>query len=155
MARARPRLRSIPTGPAFDEDEAAAAREWLENADDAFLACRGNHNFPKIRLTNGALPGGVHAAPQADGGYQLTVTCPDCGTTDTFTTIPGGWIDGGPRRHSYDWPEGYRMPKGAASYVTARDCQAEVWRRVTEVLAKPARPAKAQPRRRRSTRSPD
>jgi hypothetical protein len=136
---ARPRLRSVPTRPVLDDDAAAKALEWLQSADSAFLACRGNHNFPKIMLVAGALPSGVDAKPQHDGGYQVTVTCPDCGTTDTFTTVPGGWLGGGPRRHHYDWPEGYRQPKGASQYVTNYDCHAEVWRRVTEVIEAPAK----------------
>lgn len=113
---------------------ATAALDWLQAADDVFLACRGNHRFPKLVIRKGTLPRGITAARQRDGAYQIRETCPDCGTVRWYETAPDGWIDGAVRRYRYEWPDGYRMPAGAAEYVSTRDCQAELWRRTREVL---------------------
>lgn len=131
----RTRLAAVPDySEPMDPDAAAAAQRWLDNAEDAWLACRGNHNFPKVRLVNGALPPGVRAERQADRSYEITETCPDCGAKRMHSTVPGGWLGGLVQHYDYDWPEGYRMPPGASEYVSIQDCKAEAWRRVEEVL---------------------
>lgn len=136
----------------YDDAEARAAREWLLNADDAWLACRGNHNFPKMRLVDGGLPEGIRADRQPDRSYQITETCPDCGTKRIYSTVPGGFLGDLQPHYVYDWPDGYRQPKGASTYVTMRDCRNEVGRRVTEELDKILDGGKPPLPRRRRTR---
>ena len=124
-----------PLRLAADPGSDQEAMTWLHHVDDAFLACRGNHNFPKLRLTGGKLPDGIRADRQRDRSYQITETCPDCGVKRTYSTIPGGWLGYGETRHyTYVWPDGYRMPHGAATYIGISDCRAELWRRTVEVL---------------------
>jgi hypothetical protein len=119
-----------------DDDPEGTAADWLTSADDRYLACRGaGHAFPKLRAGRGGkLPRGLRATPQHDGAYQLVMTCRDCGTERTLTTLPGGELDL-PARYTYRHPEGYKTPKGAGEYVTRRACLAESWRRAREAMA--------------------
>jgi hypothetical protein len=127
----RRHIRAVPDRSTIGD--AAEAEQWLSAVDDEYLACRGNHRFPKLRLHNGKLPDGVTAQRLADRSYAITETCPDCGTTRTYSTIPDGWL--GPQHHyKYDWPDGYRVPKGAMSFITVGDMKGELWRRVREEL---------------------
>jgi hypothetical protein len=127
---ADPRL-DLDQSPAYASD--AEARDWLEHVDDAFLACRGNHNFPKMRLTGGKLPDGITARRQTDRSYQITEICPDCGVKRTYSTVPDGWL-GTKHHYVYDWPDGYRMPYGASAFISIADCRGELWRRIREQL---------------------
>jgi hypothetical protein len=126
-------LRAVPD---FDYDAAlaAAAQAWLEQLDDLWLACRYNHAFPKIHARNGKLPRGVSARPLAGrtGSFQMRQTCRDCGIVRVFTCT--GDIFGSGRNYSYEWPEGYQMPKGASAYVDIAAINAERNRRAREGL---------------------
>ena len=121
-------------GSGYDADLAAKAQRWLEQLDDIWLACRYNHAFPKILPRNGRLPRGVDASPVPGrtGFYQISQTCRDCRIVRTYTCQ--GDLFARNRSYSYDWPEGYKMPKGASAYITADDINAERTRRVLETL---------------------
>jgi len=122
-----------PQPHAYDEAEAAAAQRWLEALDDAWLACRYNHAFPKIQARNGKFPKGVSARPtQRLGHFQIRQTCRDCGIVRTFTCQGDIFASG--RSYAYEWPDGYQMPRGASAYITIEDINAERNRRATEGL---------------------
>jgi|SRR5262245_1748568 len=131
----------------YTDSERLAALNWLANVESAFLACRGRHNFPKLLLTEGQLPPGIRAERQADRSYNITETCPDCGTRRTYSTVPDGWLGGLKIHYRYEWPDGYRVPPGAMTWITLDDMKAEQWTRVREALEaadKLARKAKRQ-----------
>lgn len=126
-----------------------AAREWLYNADDTFLLCRGDHRFPKLRFNEPLAKGIDIVGPYRDGVYEIVQTCPDCGVKRKQLTKPRAAFDmDGGYRYS-DYPEGYRAPKGAK--ITPRQAKEEVWRRGKNVFLryaiKPATtaPAKEEP----------
>jgi hypothetical protein len=133
----------MPSNP--DADEARAAEQWLQGADLAFLLCRGSHNFPKPKRGRGGelvLPKGYRARRERQGVYEVTETCTNCGTTRTYEegseVVFGSRGSRGGRRYHYDWPQGYRQPKGAAQYISNEDCRAEAWRWIGTELDKRA-----------------
>jgi hypothetical protein len=107
--------------------------DWVMNADDAIIACRGQgHNWPKIRPGRKQKKGvNIDPSPERDGSYYIMVTCADCGKRRYTVTLPSGMLDL-PARYSYIDPEGYKAPKGVP--VTRRQCLAESWRRLYEQL---------------------
>ncbi len=110
------KLRAVRTGD-----------DHLNGLDDDWLSCKGDrHDFPKLRI--GPLPEGIEAKHVKNGVYQLTYTCPDCGTTRTRTTLKGGVLTSG-RSVKYDYrhPKGYLAPPGAG--LTKGDYVAELGRR--------------------------
>jgi hypothetical protein len=112
------------------------AEAYLNDTDDAILACRGQgHAWPKLRAPKAGrsrlLPKGIEAQRFTDGSWQITSTCPDCGMQRTLTTLPGGPIDH-PAQYRYVQPEGYKAPKGSG--ITRRDCLDETWRRLREAM---------------------
>lgn len=117
-----------------DPDLALRAQRWLEQLDDKWLACRYAHAFPKIMPRGGKLGRGVTArpAPNRVGHVQIRQTCRDCGIVRVFVTSGNLFARG--RSYTYDWPEGYRMPKGASAYVTIDDINDERNRRTLEAL---------------------
>ncbi len=139
--RATLRLVNAPmTNP--DADEARAAEQWLHGAELAFLLCRGSHSFPKPRRGRGGdlvLPRGYRVRRERQGVYEVEETCPDCGTQRTYINQTGqlsGRRDS--RNYRYDWPNGYRQPKGAAQYISNADCRAEAWQWIGTELEKQA-----------------
>jgi hypothetical protein len=124
-----------------DADEERAAWEWLHNVDDAYLACHGQHAFPKLIARNGRLPRGISAepVPQRVGHFQIKQKCRDCGLPRYFT-VEGDLF--APRRsYQYGYDElamkngvGYRMPKNATRYIKHEDIARERWRRAAEAL---------------------
>ena len=93
--------------------------DHLHGLSDEFLSCKGDrHAFPKLKV--GPLPKGVQAKHVKNGVYQLTYTCPDCGTERTKTTRRGGILDSA-AIYAYKHPRGYLAPKDAgltrADYV--------------------------------------
>jgi hypothetical protein len=109
--------------------------DFVNSLDDDFLSCRGDrHSFPKLRP--GPMPRGVNAVRQFDGSFQLTFTCPDCGTERTRTTLSGGGIER-PVRYTYRYPQGYQSPKGSGLRKT--DFSDELDRRVTPWIARGAK----------------
>lgn len=107
--------------------------EWLTQAKDAFLACRGQgHAWPKLRP--GRLPKGIRHVRQPEGQVELIFTCRDCGMVRRLVTSPTGEIDF-PAKYTYEQPEGYKAPKGVS--VTRREALAESWRRTLEDITKP------------------
>lgn len=85
--------------------------DHLNTLDDDWVSCKGDrHDFPKLRV--GPLPKGVISTPVKNGVYQLTYTCPDCGTVRRRTSLRGGIIDRGVK-YRYKHPHGYLAPKGA------------------------------------------
>lgn len=101
-------------------------QQHLDTIDDAVASCKGDrHDFPKLRV--GPLPRGITAAPSSrQGVYQITFTCPDCGTKRTKTTRRGGII--ATAKYDYAYPDGYLAPPGAG--LTKSDYTAELGRRV-------------------------
>lgn len=99
-------------------------QDHLSALDDDWVSCKGDrHDFPKLRV--GPLPPGVTARPVRSGIYQMTYTCPDCGTIRTKTTSRGGIIS--TAKYTYHYPAGYLAPKGAG--LTKRDYAFELARR--------------------------
>lgn len=114
--------------------EETTADQWLNNADDDVLGCRGQgHHFPKLGRRRGTrkVPKGIKVHPPLDGVYQIDSTCPDCGTVRIMETSPDGEIRS-PNRYRYEYPEGYRPPKGVA--VSRRAAYSESWRRDREEI---------------------
>lgn len=124
-----------------DDDERAAAWNWLHNVSDEYLACHGQHAFPKLVVRNGKLPRGISAdpVPQRLGHHQIRQVCRDCGLPRYFVVERDLFA---PARHyTYGYDElpmrggvGYRMPKGATRWVTHEDISRERWRRAAEAL---------------------
>lgn len=126
------------------------AQDYLHNADDKILGCRGQgHNWPKLRPTQ-VMPRGLRVeGPYHDGVMELVFTCRDCGMVRRLLTAPHGVLDL-PAQYSYKQPEGYKAPKGSG--VTRRQCLEETWRRSYEDLrsvAERARRARAEQERAR------
>jgi hypothetical protein len=135
-------------GHPYDPEEARAAQEWLNNASTVFLLCRNNHNFPKlVPGRNGNLPSGITATPLLGrtGSFQVTQRCRDCGTRRRFTYLRGTDLFEASRHYSYEWPEGYRMPKGALSYISVAECKQAAYGRedVAQLLYAMAKAAAA------------
>jgi hypothetical protein len=150
MARQRPGRRGalalVADVTNEDADEARAAEQWLHGARLAFLLCRGAHSFPKPREKAGqlVLPKGYRVRREATGVYEVTETCPDCGTIRTYEAgspdVFGPYGSRGQRRYHYQWPEGYLQPKGAANHISTADCKSEAWRWISTELDKLAVP---------------
>jgi hypothetical protein len=108
--------------------------EHLNTISDGIASCKGDrHDFPKMRV--GPLPKGVTSRPVRQGVYQLTYTCPDCGTQRTRTTLRGGILSGAKYRYKYD--DEYLAPKGAG--LTKADYVAELGRRQAPYVRDAAR----------------
>jgi hypothetical protein len=114
-----------------------SGQDHLNSLDDDKLSCKGDrHDFPKLRV--GPLPRGVNAEPiRRSGVYQLTYTCPDCGTQRTKTTLRGGIV--ATAKYEYKHPPGYLAPKGAGLYKS--DYAAELGRRAAPYIRGGARSA--------------
>jgi hypothetical protein len=112
------------------------ARDWLHDADDDILGCRGQgHNWPKLRP--GRTPRGLAVeGPFHDGVMEIIYTCRDCGKKRRLITAPNGVLDL-PAQYSYKDPPGYKTPKGSG--ITRRQCLEETWRRSSEELIARAR----------------
>ena len=112
------------SGASYDPQLAENVSDWLETAPTAFLMCRRNHRWPKLVARNGKLPQGVRAEPLSRAGsFQMRQKCPDCGTFRVFTYQAGSDLFTASRKYHYEWPDGYRMPKGAYDYITDAMCQ--------------------------------
>lgn len=112
----------------------------LNEINDEFLSCKADrHDFPKLKV--GPLPKGVKAEYVKQGVYQLTYTCPDCGTVRTRTTLKGGIVDVGVK-YDYKHPKGYLAPKGAglvkSDYVAEFGARTEPY--IEAAAGRPARP---------------
>ena len=116
---------------------AMSGQEHLDTLDDNKLSCKGDrHDFPKLRV--GPLPHGVDAKPiRRTGVYQITYTCPDCGTTRTKTTLRGGIV--ATAKYEYKHPPGYLAPKGAG--LSKSDYATELGRRAAPYVRGSARSA--------------
>jgi hypothetical protein len=112
-----------------------SGQDHLTSLDDDKLSCKGDrHDFPKLRV--GPLPAGVNAEPiRRTGVYQLTYTCPDCGTTRTKTTLRGGIV--AQAKYEYKHPPGYLAPPGAG--LSKSDYTSELGRRVAPYVRGGAR----------------
>lgn len=85
------------------------------------LVCRGNYHPWPILQPGKKIPKGYRAALQRDGCYQITETCPSCGSTRTSTSLPGGASDSDAVRtirHPEDW---VTLPKDLEDRPTKRD----------------------------------
>lgn len=99
--------------------------DWLTRTNNAILACRGQgHAWPKLRPGNAR---GIEIEHVENGVFQITFTCPQCGTTRTLTTAPRGELVF-PASYKYQYPDGYKAPKG----TSRRSCVSESWRRTLE-----------------------
>jgi len=58
--------------------------------------------------------------------------CSDCGTFRVFTYSAGTDLFTASRAYHYEWPDGYRMPKGAYDYLTDAECQQEAMNRLDD-----------------------
>jgi hypothetical protein len=113
-------------------DKEQAAVEWLHQAKDSVLACRGQgHHWPKLKPNRGRPIRGLKHYVR-DGQVEITMTCLDgCGKERQVITPPSGMIDM-PARYRYNKPEGYSPPKGVQ--VTGRMAFQESNRRWIEDL---------------------
>lgn len=112
-----------------------AGQQHLFDLDDDWVSCKGDrHDFPKLRV--GPLPPGVTSVPGKEGVYQLTYTCPDCGSVRTRTTLRGGILDR-TVKYTYQYPAGYLAPKGAG--LTRTDYSNELSRRAAPHIRAAAR----------------
>src|SRR6185437_9825193 len=77
------------------------AQNWLDQADDDVLGCRGQgHRWPKLRPT-ARLPKGLRInGPWHEGVMELVFTCLDCGKQRRLITKPHGQLDL-PARYTY------------------------------------------------------
>jgi hypothetical protein len=113
-----------------DDADTRTASEWVHDADDDVLSCRGQqHNFPKIRKGRARKGIRVIPLPEVPGVFQVEFTCQDCGTKRTIETQPGGVI-AMPSRYRYVYPPGYKGPKGVR--IGKREAFAETMRRTVE-----------------------
>jgi hypothetical protein len=118
--------------PEKELDE-AAGQEFLDDADDDVVACRGQgHSFPRLRPGKIATKH-VRVVPIHEGGYQITLTCPICKTERTMTTTPTGVLGEVGSSYSYRYDKNYKAPKNSG--LTRRDFLDETIRRVHEDLA--------------------
>jgi hypothetical protein len=110
-------------------------QQHLDIMDDGVASCKGDrHDFPKLRV--GPLPPGVTARPASrQGVYQLTFTCPDCGTRRTKTTRRGGIVQSA--KYDYEYPPGYLAPPGAG--LRKADYAANLGKRVAPHIREAAR----------------
>lgn len=109
-----------------------SAEQWLHNADDDVLACRGagRHSFDKLHR-NRPLPN-THTVPfSRQGVVAIVQTCPDCRCVERMiVTAQRGQIDL-PTRWSYKRLDSkYTAPKGVK--ITPRMALAEEVRRINE-----------------------
>lgn len=120
-----------PGTPPAGNSRAQDPDQFVTSMDDDFLSCRGDrHNFPKFRATrNGKLPRGIKVTRQRDGCFQITSTCPDCGTERWRVTLPGGRYDAS-AAYRYRHPKGYLSPRDAG--LARSDFTAEILRRALE-----------------------
>lgn len=92
------------------------------------LACRaGRHPWP-VLIPGLPIPDGIRPTPNHDGSFQITETCPICGSTRTRTTLPKGSYDRSAHyayRHPEDWLTIHQDEE-----VTRGDIVAELYRRV-------------------------
>lgn len=122
------KLRAVVTGD-----------DHLEALSDDAISCKGDrHDFPKLKV--GPLPKNVRASHVRQGVYQLTYTCPDCGTVRTRTTQKGGIVDSS-IKYDYKHPKGYLAPKGAG--LTRADYVEELGRRAAPFVKASAQAGQA------------
>lgn len=121
-------------GASYDQHQAETVLDWLNNAPSQYLMCRRNHRWPKLVARNGKLPRGIDAEPLngRTGSFQIRQKCPDCGTFRVFTYLSGTDLFEASRSYHYEWPDGYKMPKGAYDYITDAMCQQEAMQREDE-----------------------
>jgi len=120
-------------GAPYDQHTAETVADWLANCPTAFLLCRRNHRWPKLVAKNGKLPRGITAEPTTRAGsFQMRQKCSDCGTFRVFTYSAGTDLFTASRAYHYEWPDGYRMPKGAYDYLTDAECQQEAMNRLDD-----------------------
>jgi len=109
------------------------ADEFLASVPDEQLMCMTQrHPWPLIDLRKRSLPKGIGAVRQHDGCYQIRETCPNCGKTRWYTTLPGGVFDVNVQ-YRYDSPPGW-VVKHDDIEATRRDYKAELFRRANEML---------------------
>jgi hypothetical protein len=108
----------------------ARQRDWINHVPDKYIGCRGDHHdWPTLRP--GRLPRGIRAEHTVDGGYQVIITCRNCGRERMKTTLPGGGYDRN-AIYTYRDPAGYAAPPGLD--LTKADYTAELYRRIAEDL---------------------
>lgn len=116
----------------------ALGQNHLASLDDGAASCKGErHDFPKLRPGR-RWPKNLTSRRIAEGVYQLTYSCPDCGTERRRTTLKGGILSSGVA-YNYKYPRGYLAPPGAG--LTKADYVRELGNRVAsdiEVNAKAA-----------------
>lgn len=106
--------------------------DWLHDADDEVLECRGQgHDFEKIHRRQRAAYKHTRV-----GASQITWTCPHCETERVRTIEPDGTLYP-PVYYAYKYKPNYKGPPG----VTRRMCFEETERRITEDAALAARKA--------------
>jgi hypothetical protein len=127
--------RAAQTATAPSAELVKECEAWLAGLSDDFLACYRNHNFPKLKAKNGKFPRGVSARPipETRGHFQIWQRCRDCGIKRWYTCTARDVFDVD-RRYEYEWPDGYNMPRGGASYITWGMILAERNRRFAEAL---------------------
>jgi hypothetical protein len=112
-------------------DHDVTVKERLHSLDDQTVACRGDHHDWPV-LQPGRLPEGISARPQADGCYQIRVTCRNCGRVRVKTTLPRGLYDGSAAWRYEGGPKDFREPPGMG--MSRADYTTELWHRMSETI---------------------
>jgi hypothetical protein len=121
------------------EDDLARQEKFLADMDDSYVACRQQHDLPRLAFTkSGKLPKGIEAVgPYRDGTFDLIRRCASCGMQVGLYTGPGGrLLEDKPRRR---YPKGY-LAKGMGR-IHPRMARQEGLDRIGDVLFASATPA--------------
>jgi hypothetical protein len=106
--------------------------DWIANYPDKFLACREQHDFPRMvpgkRLVRTRFEPWVDPEGERVGCYYQEQSCRNCGRIRWRITGPPGAFYLDATRWKYKDPSGYASPKGLG--LTKADYLEELFRRV-------------------------
>lgn len=112
------------TPPDEERDRQIAFQNWLNSTETGYLECR-NGGHVKRGLTD---PGTSLEVRQ--GQCYVQAPCPRCGTVmHSVVGVRDGYLEGPHTRTSYEYPDGYLLPKeatGAGGHAMDRDGRAAV-----------------------------
>lgn len=115
------------------DDDEISAEQWIHDADDSIIGCRGQgHAWPKLRTGRANSKYVKLETDGKDGCWQLIQICRDCKMERCVTTTSDTHEIDMPAKFKYRAPAGYKGPKGIT--ISRRACFAESWRRRREDL---------------------
>lgn len=99
------------TPPDQERDRERAFQEWLTSTQTAFLECRDGRHI-SVGMTDRNTELEVRY-----GFCFVDMTCPRCGTVlHKVLGVSDGYLTGQRGRSSYEYPEGYLLPKEATGH---------------------------------------